>query len=82
MGGSKALASTFGFQLPSISKDDPLFGVLTDDDVGIDFKTGRPKISKDFLDEMRQYMSVKDGYERQARVERIRKQVWDLEGNI
>lgn len=45
--------------IPKISKDDPLFGVLTDDDVGLD-DTGRPKIAKPVLDEMRQYLSVID----------------------
>lgn len=60
----------------------PIFGVLIDDDVDIDFTTCRPKISKEILDEMRQYLSVQDGTERQARVERIRKQVWELEEHI
>ncbi|XP_010513742.1 PREDICTED: uncharacterized protein LOC104789794 [Camelina sativa] len=39
--------------VPRISNDDPLFGVLTDDDVGIDVLTGKPKIAKEVLDEMR-----------------------------
>lgn len=81
-GNSKAMAIALGFKLPIISKDDPLFGVLIDSDVGIDFKTGRPKISKEIIDEMRQYLSVQDGTERQARVERIHRKVWELEGNV
>lgn len=31
--------------VPKISKDDPLFGFLTDDDVGIDPMSGKPKIA-------------------------------------
>lgn len=46
--------------VPKISKDGPLFGVLTDDDVGIDTVSGKPKIAKAVLDEMRQYLSVAD----------------------
>lgn len=56
--------------------------MLKNSDVGIDFKTGRPKISKEILYEMRQYLSMQDGTERQARLERIRKHVWDLEENL
>lgn len=65
-------------KLSKISKDDPLYGVLSDDDVGIDFVTGRPKITKAVLDEMRQYLSVEDPSEHKARVQRIRRQVWEL----
>lgn len=74
-------AAALGIKIPSISKEDSLFGVLTDADVGIDFKTGRPKISKEVLDEMRQYLLVQDSTERQVQILRIRKQVWELEEN-
>ncbi|KAG7551547.1 hypothetical protein ISN45_Aa06g022140 [Arabidopsis thaliana x Arabidopsis arenosa] len=68
--------------IPKISKDDPLFGVLTDDDVGIDTISGKPKIAKAVLDEMRQYLSVEDPQERKVRVVRVRKSVWDLEQDL
>lgn len=67
-----------GVVIPNISEDDPLFGVLTDGDVGIDAKTGRPKISKAVLDEVRKYLSIQDASEKQARVLRVRKSVWEL----
>lgn len=66
--------------IPKISKDNPLFGVLTDDDVGIDTITGRPKIAKDVLDEMRQFLSVIDPQEKLIRVEKVRRSVWNLDG--
>lgn len=78
-GGLRKATTSVTVTLPRISKDDPLYEVLTDDDVGIDFSTGRPKIAKDVLDEMRQYLSVEDPSEHKARVERIRRQVWELE---
>lgn len=68
--------------IPRISKDDPLFGVLTDDDVGLDVTTGRPKIAKEVLDEMRQYLSVGDPTEKKIHIERVRKSVWDLDGDL
>lgn len=64
--------------MPKISVDDPLHGVLTYEDVGIDVATGRPKISKEVFDEMRNYLSVQDPSEKQARIIRVRKSVWDL----
>lgn len=57
MGGLKDIP---GICIPKISKDDPLFGNLTDDDVGIDDVTGCSKIVNDVLNEMRSYLSVQD----------------------
>lgn len=76
------MAAFPGIKLPRLSEDDPLFGVLTDSDVGIDFATEKPKISREVSDEMRQHHSVQDTTERNERVDRIRKQVWELESNI
>lgn len=65
--------------MPRINKDDPLFRVLTDFDVGIGEATGKPKIVKVVLDEMRQYLSVTYPTEKRACVERVRRSVWDLD---
>lgn len=78
-GGIKVAGIIPSRLIPKISKDDPLFGVLTNDDVGIDPVSGRPKIAKAVLDEMRQYLSVVDPQEKKVRIERVRKSVWDLE---
>ncbi|KAG7572529.1 hypothetical protein ISN44_As09g008890 [Arabidopsis suecica] len=81
-GGVKAANIIPSRLIPKISKDDPLFGVLTDDDVGIDLVSGKPKIAKEVLDEMRQYISVVDQQEKKVRIERVRKSVWGLENDI
>ncbi|KAG7593406.1 Reverse transcriptase domain [Arabidopsis thaliana x Arabidopsis arenosa] len=78
-GGIKVAGTVPNRLIPKISKDDPLFGVLTNDDVGIDPISGRPKIAKEVLDEMRQYLSVVDPQEKKIRIARVRKSVWDLE---
>ncbi|KAG7582623.1 Zinc knuckle CX2CX4HX4C [Arabidopsis suecica] len=80
-GRIKAAAMGSGIKIPQISPEDPLFGVLTNDDVGIDSVTGRQKISKEVLDEMRSYLSVTDATEKQARIDRVRRSVWDLDGD-
>lgn len=54
--------------IPQISVYDPLFGVLTNEDVGINIKTSRPKISEDVLGEMRSYLYVQNPMEKQARI--------------
>ncbi|XP_023644242.1 uncharacterized protein LOC111832136 [Capsella rubella] len=81
-GGVKSSTVIPSRLLPQISKDDPLFGVVTNDDVGIDFATGKPKISKEVLDEMRQYLSVADPEVKKIHIARVRKSVWDLEGDL
>ncbi|XP_023644257.1 uncharacterized protein LOC111832151 [Capsella rubella] len=80
-GGVKKAAMIPARLLPQISEDDPLFGVLTNEDVGIDFATGKPKIAKEVLDEMRQYLSVADPKLKKIHIARVRKSVWDLEGD-
>ncbi|KAG7586642.1 Reverse transcriptase zinc-binding domain [Arabidopsis thaliana x Arabidopsis arenosa] len=80
-GGIKAINNGPGISSLQLKSNDPLFGVLTNDDVGIDAVTGRPKISKEVLDEMRSYLSVSDPTEKQARIDRVRKSVWNLEGD-
>lgn len=80
-GGIKVAGTVPNRLIPKISKDDPLFGVLTNDDVGINPITGRPTIAKEVLDEMRQYLSVVDPQEKKIRIARVRKSVWDLEND-
>ncbi|XP_023634002.1 uncharacterized protein LOC111829346 [Capsella rubella] len=81
-GGGKSITVIPARLIPKISKDDPLYGVLTNEDVGIDFATGKPKIAKEVLDEMRQYLSVADPELKKIHIARVRKSVWDLEGDI
>lgn len=53
-------------RVPWISSDDPLFGILTNEDIGFDTITWRPKTAKDILDEMRNYLSVQDPDEKSS----------------
>lgn len=45
---------------PVLLRDDPLFGVLTEKQVGMDKRTGSPKIAKEVLDTTRLYLQVQD----------------------
>ncbi|XP_013705054.1 uncharacterized protein LOC106408917 [Brassica napus] len=64
-----------------IQKNDPLYGVLSDDQVGIDRATGRSKINPDVLQNMREYILAADGGEKRVREERVRQSILDLEKN-
>lgn len=43
-----------------IRPGDPIYGVLSDEQVGLDESIGRPKITAEVLDAMRQYLSAHD----------------------
>ncbi|KAG7551463.1 Zinc knuckle CX2CX4HX4C [Arabidopsis thaliana x Arabidopsis arenosa] len=61
-----------------LKESDPLFGVLEEDQVGLDPNSGRPRIAKEVLDGMRQYLLVANGPERIVREERIKISMADL----
>lgn len=60
---------------PVLSESDPLFGVLEENQVGINPNTGRPKIAPEVLDGMRQYLLMASGEERLIRAERVKSSV-------
>ncbi|CAL9248064.1 unnamed protein product, partial [Arabidopsis halleri] len=62
-----------------IKEDDPLFGVLREDQVSIHPLLGRPRIDPMVLEGMRQYLLVVDGEERRIREERVKSSVADTE---
>ncbi|XP_022561462.1 uncharacterized protein LOC117134139 [Brassica rapa] len=62
-----------------LEEDDPLFGVLKEDQVGINPITGRPKIVKEVLDEMRQYLRLATDEDRVVREDRVRSSVAAVE---
>ncbi|XP_013588999.1 PREDICTED: uncharacterized protein LOC106297268 [Brassica oleracea var. oleracea] len=64
---------------PVLDKDDPLFGVLNESQVGIDPLTGRPKIVKEVLDEMRRYLLAEVGEDILVKVDRVQKTVEEAE---
>ncbi|XP_024004857.1 uncharacterized protein LOC112082006 [Eutrema salsugineum] len=63
---------------PIIKEADPLFGVLTEEQVGNDPNSGRPKIHPEVLQEMRLYLLSAEGPERKIREEKIKKTLMDL----
>ncbi|KAG2333220.1 hypothetical protein Bca52824_004400 [Brassica carinata] len=64
---------------PTLQEDDPLFGVLSEEQVGINQVTGRPKIVKEVLDEMRQYLLMASDEDRLIREERVKSSVAAVE---
>lgn len=62
-----------------LKEDDPLFGVLKEDQVGINPMTRRPKIVKGVQDEMRQYLMLATDEDRVVREERVRRSVAAVE---
>ncbi|KAL0713477.1 hypothetical protein Bca4012_020455 [Brassica carinata] len=61
-----------------ILSDDPLYGVLSESQVGVDPSTGRRKINPEVLQNMREYLIAAEGGERRVREERVTKSVEDL----
>ncbi|CAN7016667.1 unnamed protein product, partial [Brassica rapa subsp. trilocularis] len=61
-----------------IHRDDPLYGVLSDEQVGLDPATGRRKINPEVLQNMREYLLAAEGGEKRVREERVRTSVVEL----
>lgn len=61
-----------------ITEADPLYGVLSDDQVGLNPITGRLHIAAEVLEGIRLYLSVSGVEERLARIERVNKSLSDL----
>lgn len=66
---------------PLIQKDDPLYGVLSESQVGVDANTDRRKINPDVLQNMREYILAVDRGERRVREERVKKSTEDLDND-
>lgn len=62
-----------------LQNNDPLFGVLTEEQVGVDKATGRRRINPEVLQNMRDYLIAAEGGERRVREERVRMSIMDLE---
>lgn len=56
---------------PTLSEDDPLFGVLKEDQVGINPFSGRPRIAPEVLQEMRNYLLASSKEDRHVREHRV-----------
>lgn len=64
---------------PIIGKEDPLYGILREDQVDVCKATGRRKISDDVLEEMRRYMLMATDQDRLIRIKRIRSSIDEAE---
>lgn len=62
-----------------LAQDDPLFGVLSEDQVGICKMTGKRKIAPEVLDEMRRYLRTATEADKLIRIDRVRSSVADAE---
>lgn len=60
---------------PVIEDDDPLNGVLSENQVGTNPANGRPRIAKEVLEEMRHYLLADTGEDREIKVYKIKKSV-------
>ncbi|XP_018435876.1 uncharacterized protein LOC108808191 [Raphanus sativus] len=65
-----------------IQSNDPLYGVLSEEQVGVDIATGRRKINPEVLQNMREYILAAEGGEKRVREERVRNSVMDLEKDL
>lgn len=62
-----------------LKESDPLFGILTEEQVGMHPVLGRPRIAPDVLEGMRQYLLAGKDEERKLREERVRTSVAETE---
>lgn len=74
-----AISQELELKKTTLLDDDPLLGILSDEQVGISPITGRPKIVKEVLDEMRQYLLMASDEDRLIREERVRSSVAAVE---
>ena len=62
-----------------LKQNDPLFGVLEEEQVGLNPITGRPKIAKEVLDEMRRFLLAGTGEALAIKVDKVQKSVREAE---
>ncbi|KAF8091044.1 hypothetical protein N665_0455s0002 [Sinapis alba] len=67
--------------LESMESSDPLFGLVPAKLLGIDKNSGKPKIAKEVMENMRIYIKSAFGPEKIAREERVKKSLQDLEND-
>ncbi|XP_024004045.1 uncharacterized protein LOC112081523 [Eutrema salsugineum] len=67
---------------PVLLESDPLFGVLGENQVGVNPLMGRPRIVAEVLQGMRQYLLIANGDDRKVREDRVKKSVCEAEKNL
>ncbi|XP_010451660.1 PREDICTED: uncharacterized protein LOC104733809 [Camelina sativa] len=66
-------------KIPVLKESDPLYGVLNEDQVGIDPNTGRPRIAPSVFEGMRQYLRVCNEEEKLLRIDKVKTSVGEVE---
>lgn len=61
-----------------LKEGDPLFGVLKEDQVGVNLETGRQRVAMEVLDGMRLYLLTQNGDEKVVKEDRVRKTVSNI----
>lgn len=64
---------------PVLKESDPLFGVLGEEQVGINPLSGRPRIAPEVLEGMHQYLLISNGEELLVKEGRVRRSVGEAE---
>lgn len=62
-----------------LQHNDPLFGVLEEEQVGLNPNTGRPKIASEVLEEMRRFLLADTGETLAIKVDKVKKSVREAE---
>lgn len=65
-----------------LKEDDPLYGILKEDQVGINPNTGRPRMAADVIEGMRQYLMVANGDEKKIREEKVKRSIKEVEMDL
>lgn len=65
-----------------LAHNDPLFGVLEEDQVGTDPLTGRPKIAKEVLEEMRWFLVSDTSEDITIKIDKVKMTVKKAESNL
>lgn len=65
-----------------LNETDPLYGVLSEDQVGMNPLTGRQRIAPEVLEGMRQYLNVSSEDERRIHIERVKNSAKEVERDL
>lgn len=69
------MAENLAIKKPFLAEDDILCGVLQETQVGIDPATGREKIAKEVLEEIRRYLLAETGESMAIKIDKVQKSV-------
>ncbi|KAL0877899.1 hypothetical protein Bca101_027605 [Brassica carinata] len=79
--GASSADSRRSIATECLDENDPLYGIIPENFVGMDLVSGKPKIASEVMEGMRTYLMVPEGPEKAARIERVKKSLLDLEND-